>query len=108
VNNSLTKFQVGAVSDIPKRLGKTIRVGETEVAMFRLSNGTIRAIENRCPHKGGVLTEGMVSGDFVFCPLHDWKICLDDGKVQDPDIGCVKTYRTIVEEDQVYLLLDDI
>jgi nitrite reductase (NADH) small subunit len=107
VKDSLTKFLVGTVDDIPERLGKTIRIGDMEVAMFRLANGTIRAIENRCPHKGGVLTEGIVSGNFVFCPLHDWKICLDNGKVQEPDTGCVKTYRTIIEEETLFLILED-
>lgn len=107
MKDSLTKFLVGTVDDIPERLGKTIRIGDKEVAMFRLANGTIRAIENRCPHKGGVLTEGIVSGNFVFCPLHDWKICLENGHVQEPDKGCVKTYKTLIEEDALYLILDD-
>ena len=63
-------------------------------------------MENRCPHKGGVLSEGMVSGEFVFCPMHDWKICLEDGKVQDPDTGCVKTYQTQIVGEEVFLLID--
>ncbi|ALC81272.1 MULTISPECIES: nitrite reductase small subunit NirD [Bacillus] len=105
VNESITKLYVCTLSDLPERLGKTVRVGTKEVAVFRLSNGKIRAIENRCPHKGGVLSEGIVSGKFVFCPMHDWKICVDDGKVQEPDHGCVKTYHTLVESEAVYLLI---
>lgn len=106
VNKSMTKVLVGTLQELPERLGKTVRVGETEVAVFRLSSGKIRAVENRCPHKNGVLTEGMVSGDFVFCPMHDWKICLDDGKVQEPDTGCVKTFKTSIEGDEVYILVE--
>ncbi|WP_141432813.1 nitrite reductase small subunit NirD [Bacillus sp. 03113] len=106
VNKSISKVFIGHVHDLPERLGKTLRVGETEVAVFRLSNGSIRAIENRCPHKGGVLAEGIVSGEFVFCPMHDWKICLHDGKVQEPDTGCVKTYKTSVEGEEVYLHIE--
>lgn len=108
LNKSMTKFWVGAVRDLPERLGKTVRVGDKEVAVFRLSNGSIRAIENRCPHKGGVLTEGIVSGEFVFCPMHDWKICLHDGRVQEPDTGCVKTYKTAVEEENLYVLIEEL
>ncbi|PKG22205.1 nitrite reductase small subunit NirD [Niallia nealsonii] len=107
VNKELTKMVVGKIEDLPKSLGKTVRYKDKEIAVFRLSGGSIRAIENRCPHKGGVLTEGIVSGDHVFCPMHDWKICLEDGKVQEPDTGCVKTYKTAVEGDTVYLLIED-
>jgi nitrite reductase (NADH) small subunit len=106
VNKSMTKVLVGTIDELPDRLGKTVRVGDLEVAVFKLSDGGVKAVENRCPHKGGVLSEGIVSGEFVFCPMHDWKICLDDGKVQEPDHGCVKTYKTTVEGDEVYLHLD--
>ncbi|KZN96036.1 nitrite reductase small subunit NirD [Aeribacillus pallidus] len=106
VNKSIVKVCVGSVLDLPERLGKTIRVEDKEIAVFKLSNGSIRAVENRCPHKGGVLAEGIVSSEFVFCPMHDWKICLDDGKVQEPDTGCVKTYKTMVEGEEVYLLFE--
>ena len=106
VNASKTMIRVGTVDDMTDRLGKTVRAGELEIAVYKLSNGRIRAIENRCPHKGGVLTEGIVSGDFVFCPMHDWKICLHDGKVQEPDSGCVKSFETIIEGDEIYLLID--
>ncbi len=105
-NVSLTKLLVGSIQDLPVRVGKTVNVGHKEIAVFRLSDSNIRAVENRCPHKGGVLTEGIVSGNSVFCPMHDWKICLEDGEVQEPDTGCVKTYKTEVEEDKIYLLLE--
>ena len=97
---------IGSIQDLPERLGKIVFIGKTEVAVFKLLNGSIRAVENRCPHKGGVLSEGMVSGEFVFCPMHDWKICLDNGKVQAPDTGCVKTYQTKINGDEVFLLID--
>lgn len=106
VNQSITKMLIGPIHELPDRLGKTVRVGEREIAVFKLSGGSVRAVENRCPHKGGVLSEGIVSGEFVFCPMHDWKICLDDGKVQEPDHGCVKTFKTSIEDDKVYLFLE--
>lgn len=107
LNKTITKVSAGKVDELPKRLGKTVKVGEKEVAVFKLSNGMIRAIENRCPHKGGVLSEGIVSGEFVFCPMHDWKICLEDGEVQEPDTGCVRTFKTTIENDEVFLHLED-
>ena len=101
-----SKIYVGALSELPERVGKTVQLeAEKEVAVFKLSNGKVKAVENKCPHKGGVLSEGIVSGEHVFCPMHDWKICLDDGKVQEPDFGCVKTYATLIEDDDVYLLV---
>jgi nitrite reductase (NADH) small subunit len=106
IKKSAKVVSIGSIQDLPERLGKIVFVGKTEVAVFKLLNGSIRAVENRCPHKGGVLSEGMVSGEFVFCPMHDWKICLEDGKVQDPDTGCVKTYQTQTVGEEVFLLID--
>ncbi|MCM2534061.1 nitrite reductase small subunit NirD [Neobacillus pocheonensis] len=99
------RVKVATIKELPKKLGKTIKIGSHEIALFRLENGKVRAIENRCPHKGGFLAEGMVSGEHVFCPMHDWKISLLDGKVQAPDVGCVKTYETEIRGDDVIVIL---
>lgn len=99
------RVKVLKVEDIAKDFGKTVRIGDMELALFRLKNGEFYAIENRCPHKGGVLVEGMVSGQHVFCPMHDWKIDVTTGKVQEPDHGCVKTFEVEIEEDDVYILM---
>lgn len=102
---STTKLLIGTLDEIKERIGKTVRVGEKEIAVFKLSNGQIKAIENHCPHKGGVLSEGIVCGDAVFCPMHDWRICLNSGMVQEPDTGCVKTYQIEMEGEEIYLVL---
>lgn len=99
------RIEVANLNELPKKLGKTVKIGQKEIAVFHLENGEIRAIENRCPHKGGVLAEGIVSGEYVFCPMHDWKISVIDGKVQEPDFGCVKTFQTEIEDNKVYLIL---
>ncbi|WP_134682727.1 nitrite reductase small subunit NirD [Brevibacillus migulae] len=83
---------VGNLGEIPPASGKVVHIGDQEIVIFRLSTGEYRAVENRCPHKGGPLAEGIISGKFVYCPLHDWKVSLEDGKVQAPDHGCVQTY----------------
>lgn len=105
MEKTLEKVRIASIHELPERMGKTVRIGELELAVFKLGNGQVRAIENRCPHKGGVLAEGIVSGDHVFCPMHDWKICTTDGRVQAPDTGCVSTYKTVIENEDVFLLI---
>lgn len=68
-STTLTRIEVAKYSELPERIGQPIKVGTEEIALFRLSNGDVRAIENKSPHpKGGILSEGLVSGDYVFCP----------------------------------------
>ena len=99
------RIKVVKVEEVAMDFGKTIQIRDLEIALFRLNNGEFHAIENRCPHKGGVLVEGLVSGQNVFCPMHDWKIDVTTGKVQEPDHGCVKTFEVEVDGEDVYILL---
>jgi nitrite reductase (NADH) small subunit len=101
-----TRTLVGNYSDLPVRACYTVTINDTDIALFKVTNGKVYAIENRSPHpKGGVLNEGLVSGEFVFCPVYDWKISLADGKVQAPDEGQVKTYQVEVEANNVYIII---
>lgn len=86
--------------------GKEIVIDGKSLALFLQKDGHVYAIENSCPHKGGPLTEGMVSGDHVFCPLHDWKISLKTGEAAGADEGCVASFDVEVEEERVYVLFD--
>lgn len=95
--------KVAKLSELATKVGKEIVIAGESIALFKLSNGTVKAIENKCPHKQGPLSQGIVSGDFVFCPLHDQKVCLSDGLVQKPDTGCVKTFQTKIDGDDIYL-----
>ncbi|MFD0672522.1 nitrite reductase small subunit NirD [Cohnella sp. GCM10027633] len=81
---------IGHMSDFTDRRARTVQWNGTEWAVFLLSDGTFRAIENSCPHKAGKLSEGIVCDHHVYCPLHDWKIDMNDGQVQAPDTGCVE------------------
>ncbi|WP_077622240.1 nitrite reductase small subunit NirD [Sediminibacillus massiliensis] len=101
----LNKVFIAKINELPERLGRTVTIGEKELAVFKLADGEIRVIENRCPHKGGVLAEGMVSGEHVFCPMHDWKISVVDGQVQEPDVGCVQTFEVETVDDRVYVIM---
>ncbi|MFB3165174.1 nitrite reductase small subunit NirD [Neobacillus sp. 179-J 1A1 HS] len=101
-----TRTLVANYSELQVRSGYSIKMNDEEVALFKVTNGKVYGIENRSPHpKGGVLTEGLVSGEYVFCPVYDWKISLVDGKVQAPDEGQVKTYQVEVEADNVYIII---
>jgi nitrite reductase (NADH) small subunit len=103
---TINKVAVAKYSKLAERAGLSITIDQKEIALFKLSNGEVRAIENRSPHPmGGVLTEGLVSGEYVFCPVYDWKISLVDGLVQAPDEGQVRTFSVEVENDIVYIIL---
>jgi len=107
VNQKKTvKWQpVCKVGEIPRFGGRTVRAGQMEIAIFRLSDDRIRAVDNRCPHKRGPLADGIISADTVICPLHARKISLESGEVMPPDSGCVKTHPVKVEEGQILLQL---
>ncbi len=104
----MNEVMLGHISEFPERRGRVFRLGNLELALFRLSDGEVKAVENSCPHKQGKLADGMVCDHHVYCPLHDWKIDLNDGLVQAPDDGCVSTYPVTVNElGHVILVLDE-
>ena len=84
--------------DIPLREGRAVKLRHLEIAIFNLGDHFV-AIENRCPHKGGPLADGIVSGRAIVCPLHAWKLSLDTGSGLSgaSASSCVQTFRTRVE-----------
>jgi nitrite reductase (NADH) small subunit len=102
---TITRIPVANYSNIKVRSGYSLKIDDTNIALFKVTNGEVYAIENRSPHpKGGVLSEGLVSGEFVYCPVYDWKISLKDGKVQAPDEGQVRTFNVELEEDIIFIV----
>ena len=97
------------VEDIPV-LGARRVVRETgaEVAVFRNSEDKVFALLDRCPHKGGPLSQGIVYGESVACPLHNWSIGLNDGCAKAPDEGCTPRFAVKVEDGQVSLDLNEL
>jgi nitrite reductase (NADH) small subunit len=73
------------------------------VAVFRNAEDQVFALLDRCPHKGGPLSQGIVLGDSVACPLHNWTIGLADGCAKSPDEGCTPRFATKLEDGQVFL-----
>ncbi|MBU9706983.1 nitrite reductase small subunit NirD [Paenibacillus sp. AK121] len=106
-NTITSRIRIADLNEIDQRGARIVRIQNTEIAVFRLSDGSVRALENRCPHKGGRLSEGMICGSVVHCPLHDWKVDLFTGQVRDPDTGCVTTYPTEIDSESgaVYIVI---
>lgn len=94
----MTELIVAHISEFQERRSRVLQLEDIEIAVFKLSDGSLKAVENSCPHKKGKLSEGMVCDHHVYCPLHDWKIDLNDGKVQAPDDGCVTSFAVRVDE----------
>jgi nitrite reductase (NADH) small subunit len=95
--------KVCEVEDIPRLGSRVVRRAQGDVAVFRNADDEVFALEDRCPHKGGPLSQGIVYGRHVTCPLHSWKICLDDGKASAPDEGCAERYAVKIEGGVVFL-----
>ncbi len=92
------------VDDIPLAGSRRIaRPGLVDVAVFRSGEGAVFALLDRCPHKGGPLSQGIVFGTSVACPLHNWTIALDSGCAREPDEGCTPRFAVNVEGDVVHL-----
>jgi nitrite reductase (NADH) small subunit len=97
-------IRIARCRDIPLREGRAVKLGNRQIALFNLGDRFL-AIENRCPHQGGPLADGIVSGAAVVCPLHGWKVSLDTGRGMNgaSASSCLETFRTRVEDGMVSL-----
>lgn len=92
------------VEDIPMLGARRVRRAQGhEVAVFRNAENKVFALLDRCPHKGGPLSQGIVYGETVACPLHNWQIDLSDGCAQAPDVGCAQRFAVRIENGEVAL-----
>ncbi len=92
------------VNEIPVLGSRRVaRAKGLDVAVFRNSEDQVFALLDRCPHKGGPLSQGIVFGTSVACPLHNWAIGLDDGCAKAPDVGCTTKFACKVEAGDVFL-----
>jgi nitrite reductase (NADH) small subunit len=96
-------IEVGAVDEIPLRGSRVLRGALGDIALFRAADGRVFALEDRCPHKGGPLSQGIVHDHAVTCPLHNWVIALDTGMARGPDQGCARVIPLKVAEGRVYV-----
>ena len=96
-------IDIAALEDIPPRGARTIRTPEGCVAVFRTFDDRVFALDDRCPHKGGPLSDGIVHGHAVTCPLHAWVFDLETGVAQGADEGAIATYPARVDAGRVLI-----
>ncbi|MEL6748073.1 MAG: nitrite reductase small subunit NirD [Pseudomonadota bacterium] len=96
-------IDVGALEDIPVRGARVVKTPLGCVAVFRTADNEVFALEDRCPHAGGPLSQGIVHGRAVTCPLHNWVISLETGSVQGPDEGTTLSIAAQIENGRVLL-----
>ena len=97
-------IDIGTLDDIPERGARVVKTHAGCVAIFRTGPEEVFAASDRCPHKGGPLSEGIVHGQKVTCPLHNWVFDLNSGQAQGADDGQIATYPIRIEAGR--LLLD--
>ncbi len=102
-------IEIAKIDDIPRQGSRVVELDHDErvnrIALFRTATDEFYAVRDKCPHRGGPLSEGIVHGGLVTCPLHGFKINLATGEAVLPDKGCARTYATKVENGQVFLRL---
>jgi nitrite reductase (NADH) small subunit len=96
-------LDIGALTDIPREGARVVKTVAGCVAVFRTATDQVFALNDRCPHKGGPLSEGIVHGTQVTCPLHAWVFSLETGQVQGADEGEVATYPVQIEAGRILL-----
>ena len=100
-------FDIGTIDDIPLRGARCVKTSQGKIGVFRTHDDRIFAIEDHCPHKGGPLTQGIVHGAAVSCPLHNWVFSLETGEALGADEGAVKTIPVRVEDGRIAIGLGE-
>ncbi|MCS6787420.1 MAG: nitrite reductase small subunit NirD [Thiobacillaceae bacterium] len=99
-------LKIGRLHDVPRQGARVVRTAAGAIAVFRTHDDQVYALEDRCPHKGGPLSQGIVHGHRVACPLHDWRIDLESGQAVAPDVGCVARYPVRIIDGELWLQLN--
>lgn len=96
-------LDIGTLNDIPKRAARLVKTARGDIAVFRTMDDQVFALDDKCPHKGGPLSQGIVQGEAVTCPLHNWVISLRTGEAQGADQGCTRTIAVKLQEGRILL-----
>jgi nitrite reductase (NADH) small subunit len=94
---------IGALTDIPRLGARTVKTPAGDIAIFRNAQDEVFALRDQCPHKKGPLSQGIVHGTTVTCPLHAWVISLETGEAQGLDHGCTPRFAVKIENGRVLL-----
>lgn len=97
--------KICALEEIPRLGSRVVNSESGAIAVFRTADDKVFALRDRCPHKGGPLSQGLVSGEIVTCPMHGWKIRFESGEAVEPDKGCAKNFPAKVEGGLVWISL---
>ena len=96
-------MKVGTLNDIPPLGARVVNSAHGDIAVFRNAEDEVFALLDKCPHKGGPLSQGIVFGRHVACPLHNWNIALADGTAVAPDEGCAQRFAVKVEDQCIFI-----
>lgn len=98
-------LEIGHIDDIPPRGARCVTTPQGRIGVFRTADDQVFAIEDHCPHKGGPLSQGIVHGTSVTCPLHNWVISLETGQAQGADEGSVRTIPFRLVDGRILMAL---
>lgn len=96
-------IEIAKLEEIPRLGARIVETDTMNIAVFRTSSDAVFALKDECPHQQGPLSQGIVHGSSVTCPLHNWKIDLASGEALGADEGCADTFETKVEDDLVFI-----
>ena len=102
------RVRVCALDELPWGIGRVFIMAGQPVAIFRTREGKLHAVENACPHRGGPLADGIVTGNHIVCPLHARRFELDSGQCDDSSVCTLKRFAVQVQDGQVFLILPDL
>jgi nitrite reductase (NADH) small subunit len=98
-------LEVAHLDEIPKQGSRLVKTADYNIAVFRTVDDDVFAIKDACPHKQGPLSQGIVHGKKVTCPLHNWTISLETGEALGPDEGCTNVFNTKLEDGLISIEL---
>lgn len=101
-------IDIGELNDVPRRGARCVNTPGGRIAIFRTQEDQVFAMDNRCPHRGGPLAEGIVHGASVTCPLHGWVFDLVTGEAQGADEGAVRTYPVMLLNGRILIAPDSL
>jgi len=103
---AVTWTRVCMLEEIPRLGARVVKSAHGNIAVFRNAEDEVFALLDKCPHKGGPLSQGIVFGRKVACPLHNWNIDLDDGNAVAPDHGCARSFAVKLDNGVVFIDLE--
>lgn len=98
---------IGTINDIPRRGARCVQNGDMTIAIFRTNDDQIFALEDKCPHKKGPLSQGIVHDGCVTCPLHNWVISLESGLAQGADEGGTLSFPIKIDDETILIDLSN-